>query len=166
MKTKVQKIKELEGNRVLLDKARSVVFVDFSKTPVSKINTLKMTLRSAESKYKVMKKRLFKILFQEKNLQVDMDQFSSQFAAIFSEKDIFEPAGIVAKFAKEQEKAGSLFSLLGGADITGNVIYGADEIKRIGQLPSREILLGQLAGMFNAPLRQLAYVLDTIGKGK
>lgn len=150
----------------MLEKAQSLVFVDFSKTPVRKVNELKATLRSAGSFYKVMKKRLYKILFQEKNIPVDMEQQNSQFAAIFSDKDISDPAGIVSRFAKEQEKEGSMFALLGGVDISSNIVYSAEEIKRIGQLPSREILLAQLAGILNAPMRQCAYILSEIGRKK
>lgn len=166
MKSKTQKNKELADSRALLDGAMSVLFVDFSKTPVAKVNGLKATLRSAEGVYKVMKKRLFKILFQEKNLAVDMDQFNGQFAAIFSKGDITQSAGPAFKFSKEREKEGNLFALLGGVDIAGGIVYSADEVKRIGQLPSRDILLAQLAGILNAPVKKLAYVLSEIGKSK
>jgi large subunit ribosomal protein L10 len=166
MKSKAQKNQELADARELMEKAQSLVFVNFSKTPVSKVSGLKASLREAGGTYKVMKKRLFKILFQEKNVPVDMGQFDSQFAAVFSPQDISEAAGTVYRFAKEQEKEGSAFSLVGGADIAKSIAYGAEDIVRIGKLPSREVLLAQLAGMLNAPLRQLAYTISKVGESK
>ena len=55
--------------------------------------------------------------------------------------------------------------------------YGPDGIKALAQLPSREVLLGQLigglrspmqgfVGVLQGPMRQLVGVLDAIGKIK
>ncbi|OGM91293.1 50S ribosomal protein L10 [Candidatus Wolfebacteria bacterium RIFCSPHIGHO2_01_FULL_48_22] len=166
MKSKKQKSKELTDTRGLFEKAKSLVFVNFSKTPVAKVAELKAGLRNEGGAYKVMKKRLYNILFKEKNLSVDMSQFDNQFAAIFSDKDISNPAGAAFRFAKSLEKDGSDFSLLGGADMETGVVYSAQDISRIGNLPSREILLAQLAGMLNTPMKLLAYTLSEIGKNK
>lgn len=166
MKSKQQKSQELAGVRALLEKAQSLVFVDFSKTPVVKIHELKKTLRVSGAQYKVMKKRLYKILFKEKNISVQMDEFGGQFAAIFSNADISDPAGVAFRFAKQQEKEGSQFTLIGGVDIQSHTVYTTQDIQRIGQLPSRDILLGQFVGMLQAPMRMLAYTLAQIEKNK
>lgn len=166
MKSKQQKSQELADTRVLLEKARSLVFVDFSKTPVVKIHELKKTLRTSGAYYKVMKKRLYKILFQEKNIPVQMDECGGQFATIFSNTDISDVAGVAFRFAKQQEKEGSQFALIGGVDIESNNVYTMKDIQRIGQLPSREILLAQFVGMLQAPMRMLAYTLAQIEKNK
>lgn len=164
MKSKQQKIKEIEQETALVDSAQSLIFVDFAKTPTKDIVSLKQALEHIESVYKVVKKRLLKIVLGKKEIPVDPKSFSAQLATVFSPKDISESAGVVYRFAKEREKDGGAFKVLGGYDVTARAFFGEQDIKRIGQLPSREVLLAQLVGMVQAPLRSLAYVLDQVAK--
>ena len=59
----------------------------------------------------------------------------------------------------------------------GGHLYNADGIKMLAQLPSREVLLGQVIGALRSPmqgmvgvlsgsLRQMVGVIDAIGKQK
>ena len=45
-----------------------------------------------------------------------------------------------------------------------NNFFDAETVEKIGQLPSREILLAQLVGMLSAPMRIFLYVLDQKSK--
>ena len=164
MKTKAQKSQDIKKATDLLDKAKSVVFVDFSKTPTHEVGVLKNSLAAIESTYNVIKKRLLGLVFKQKNIGVDVEQFESQLGTVFSGRDITDAAGTVYRFAKSKEKELPEFKMLGGYDVVASRFYSAEEIKRIGQLPTKEVLLGQLVGMVQAPLRTLAYVLDQISK--
>jgi large subunit ribosomal protein L10 len=164
MKTKAQKIKDMEQAAALLDKAKSLVFVDFSKTSTKEIGVLKNSFLSAESTYKVIKKRLLGLVFKKKNIPVDTAAFESQLGTVFSSKDVIDAAGAVYRFAKGKEKELPEFKMLGGYDLATGVYYPADEIKRIGMLPSKEILLAQLVWVLASPARSLAYVLNQIAK--
>ncbi len=166
MKTKLQKTKDVEKAGDLVKKSKSIVFVDFSKTPTKSIDVLKNSLRGIEGVYKVIKKRLLNIALKQNNIEVDTKNFESQLGTVFSSKDIVDSAGIVYRFAKEKEKEIPDFKLLGGYDFESSRYFAADEIKRIGRLPGKQILLGQLVGMIQAPLRSLAFVLDQIEKVK
>ena len=44
MKSKLQKKQEMDKGKDLLEKSKSVIFVDFSKTPTSQINILKNSI--------------------------------------------------------------------------------------------------------------------------
>ena len=166
MKSKVQKKKEIEQVGALAKKAQSVVFVDFTKTPVSEISALKNTLRGVGATYKVIKKRLLARVLAEHNIAADVLQFEGQVAAVFSDKDISGVANPIHSFSKEAEKKGMQFQMLGGFDGGSAMFYAREEIKRIGQLPSRDVLIAQLAGLLKAPLNQLAYVLVKVGETK
>ncbi|NLJ58131.1 MAG: 50S ribosomal protein L10, partial [Tissierellia bacterium] len=50
------------------------------------------------------------------------------------------------------------------AGIAEGKVMNADEVKVLANIPSREILLGQLAGVLQGNLRNLAYMLDQISK--
>lgn len=154
----------MEKAAELFDKSKSVVFIDFSKTPVREVSILKNSLADIQSIYKVVKKRLLNIVFKNKKVPVDVTAFESQLGTVFSPKDIVDAAGTVYRFTKGKEKELSEFKMLGGYDVENSRYYSAEEINKIGRLPSKEILLGQLLGMLSAPVRSLAYVLDQIAK--
>lgn len=164
MKSKQQKIKEVDDSRKLLEKSQSLVFVDFSKTPVKEMTGLKRSLDGSKSVFKVIKKRLLNLVLKEKNIPVNMEQFQSQLGTVFSPKEISEPAGIVYRFFKGREKDLPEFKMLAGFDVSLGRLFGAEEIKRIGGLPSKEILITQFLFMLNAPMRSFVYVLSEIGK--
>lgn len=163
MKTKVQKNQEVEEGKALAAEAGSIVFVDFAKTPVKDVTKLKASLRAAGSTYKVIKKRLLNIVFKDKDVPVDAKQFGGQVGTIFAKGDISGAAGVAFNFSRGLDKAAG-FALVGGYDVASKTFFNAEDVKRIGQLPSREVLLAQLAGLMKAPLSQLANVLDQIAK--
>ncbi len=164
MKTKVQKTEDVKKASELFDKSNSIVFVNFSKTPTKEIDVLKNSLASASSSYKVVKKRLLGLVFKNKKAPIDINLFDSQLGTVFSSKDIVDSAGMVYRFLKGKEKELPEFKMLGGYDTALLKYYSAEEINKIGKLPSKEILLSQLLGMLSAPTRSLAYVLDQIAK--
>jgi large subunit ribosomal protein L10 len=164
MKTKAQKVQDIKKAEELLEGSKSLIFVDFSKTPTSELWSLRNALRSIESTYRVIKKRLLGIVFGKKNVSVDINQFESQLGTIFSPKDITDSAGVVYNFIKSKGKDSIGFRMVGGYDISDAKFYSASEINYIAQLPPKEVLLGQLVGMVQAPLCSLAYVLDQISK--
>ncbi|HBC30321.1 MAG TPA: 50S ribosomal protein L10 [Clostridiales bacterium] len=50
------------------------------------------------------------------------------------------------------------------AGIVEGKVMNADEVKKLATIPSREGLLGQLAGVLQGNIRNLAYMLDQISK--
>lgn len=61
----------------------------------------------------------------------------------------------VAKDVKELEfKAG----------VVEGVVYDAEGMKKIADIPSREVLLSKLLGSFKSPLSSFARVIDQIAK--
>ncbi|GEM_PF-318996 len=164
MKTRQQKEQQVQKGKELLENAQSVVFVDFSKTPVSAIGTMKNALREIETTYHVIKKRLLNLVLKDKGIDVDVKQFSGQVGTVFSPKDISDAAGVVYRFAKDL--GNETFQLLGGFDVASQTFFGGEDIMRIGKLPSRSILIAQVAGLVKTPITQCAYVLAQIAEKK
>ena len=63
-------------------------------------------------------------------------------------------ARVLTDFAKEFEKPAIKIGLVDGKPLT------ADQIKRLAELPPKEVLLGQLAGYIQAPMAQFAGVMN------
>ncbi len=162
MKTKQQKKQIVGEAEKLLDENKNVLFVDFSGISDNDLKELRKSLRSANVQLKVIKKRLLRVAFQQKKADFNPEQFEAQVATVFSQKELPETASPIYKFFKAKEKKG--FKILGAYDLADNKFFDSEFVKMAGQLPSREILLAQLAGMLLSPLRMFLYVLDQKAK--
>ncbi|MBI5732255.1 MAG: 50S ribosomal protein L10 [Candidatus Magasanikbacteria bacterium] len=155
MLTKLQKAKQIEIGRKLIEESRSLIFVDFGGVSVKNLENLRRKLKEVCAHLKVIKKRLLRIAFENRNLDFNPERFELQAGTIFSPKEIYEVAGLVLK---------SGVKVLGGYDLELKDYFDAEKVKFFGNLPSREILLGQLAGMLAAPMRMFMYVLQERSK--
>lgn len=159
MLTKQQKTEQIKKISELLKNNRLLIFTDFSGVSVEDLKKLRVSLAAgAGAKLKVFKKRLLGITLKEGGFDFDPNQFDSQLATVFSDKDISEVAALVYKFFKEVEKKG--FKILGAYDLAAKNFVDAETVKMIGKLPPREVLLAQVVGMLAAPIRMFLYVLD------
>lgn len=162
MKTKVQKNQAVDEAKKLIKESNNMFFVDFTGTGVEDMKALRRTLRGMDVKTKVIKKKLLRVALEKEKVDFNPEQFEEQLATIFSPKDISEVAGPIYRFYKEKEKKG--FKILGAYDLQNSNFLDETMVKRIGQLPSREILLSQLLGMLQAPIKMFMYVLDQKSK--
>lgn len=155
MLTKGQKLAQIENGEKLLAQSQSVIFVDFGGKSVEDLKNLRRALRSAGGIFKVIKKKLLRIVFERKNIPVNPEDFALQAGTIFASGDITTIAGPVHK---------SGFPMLGGYDAGEKKFFDAQAIKFIGQLPPREALLGQLVGMLAAPIKMFMFALNERSK--
>ena len=162
MKTKIQKQESLKEAQKLIDDNSNLVFVDFTGTSVEDIRSLRRVMKEMGAKMRVIKKKILRVALEKKSIDFNPEQFESQLATIFSDKDLSEIAPPVFKFFKEQEKKG--FKILGAYNLKEKAFVDEAMTKMIGQLPPREVLLGQFVGMLAAPIRMFLYVLDQKSK--
>src|SRR3989344_7297670 len=166
MKTKAQKIKQVEEGTVAIKKSETLIFADFTGATVSELGKLKKALRETGAKFTVYKKRLLGLMFKNLNIDFDVKKFEGQVGTVLSPKHIADVAGPVYKFSREvigTDKK-ERFQILGGFDLTGKRFLEAQEVKMIGQLPPREVLLGQLLGAVSGPLKMFLNILDQKSK--
>lgn len=134
--------------------SKSVVLADYRGLNVGEVTELRKKLREAGVDYKVVKNTLTSRAAKAANID-GLDQFlSGPTALAFGLNDVVVPAKILADFAKEHKK----LEIKGGV-LEGKVI-DLDAVKALASLPSREALLGQVAGMLQAPMRGLVTVLS------
>ena len=165
MKSKIQKQKEIEIGEKLLKKSQNLIFVDFSGATMKDLTTLRSQLKKLNSQFKVVKKRLLKIVFQKLGIDFDATQFEAQAGTVFiPEKDLAEATSIVYKLFKEKEKQKAGFKILGGYDLTNKTFIDEQKMMFIGQLPKREVVLAQLLGMIAAPIKSTLYILNERSK--
>ncbi len=151
MLTKEQKKKVIENETSNLKGSRSVVFIDFTGVKAGDLNAFRKTIRLSGGELKVVKKKLLRVAFAQAGLEFNPEMFDSQVGTIFSGEEIFPVAQSAYKFASAK--------ILGGYDIEGKRFVPAEEVIMLGQLPSKEVLLGQFVGMVASPIRSFMFVL-------
>ena len=159
-KTKAEKSKVIEKNNADIKSATNLIFTDFGGTKTADIRNLRLTLKGFNSRMEVIKKRLLKIILKEKGVDFDPKQFGGQVGTIFVRGEISEVASPVYKFSKSNEN----FKILGGIDLVKGENIEGEYLKRIGQLPGREVLLAQVLGGMVAPLRAFMWIIQERSK--
>ncbi len=140
--------------------AKSIVLVDYRGLTVAQVSELRNEARKAGGVYKVYKNRLMKIAFDGLKIEFPASDFEGTTAVIFHPTD--EVAA--AKVALDGSKKYNVLKLKSGY-VSGKY-YNTDEITKLANIPSREVLLGQLVGLLTSPMRSLAFDLSEIAKAK
>lgn len=162
MKTKQQKAQILDEAINAIKDSKVLLFADFTGISVEDTKNLRKALKAAGARMTVVKKRLMRVALEKESIDFNPEQYDKHMVTVFSKGDISEAAAPLYKFFKETEKKG--FQVLGAYDIEQKQYYDGAMVKAIGQLPSKEILLGQFAGMLLSPLRMFMYIIDQKSK--
>ncbi len=160
---KKEQVKDIKAK---LEKAKSVVFVDYRGITVADDTEMRTALRQAGCEYMVCKNRLMKIALDGLDIHCLDDKLEGTLAVAFSYNSEIDAAKALKKFA-EKSKVQFKFGLL-----NSNFMDTA-EIKALADLPSKEILVAKLLSVLNAPatglvsvlngpIRSLAYALNAI----
>ena len=120
---------------------------------VAELSALRRVLRSADMDYRIVKNTLARIASQDTPISVAKDAFKGPVAIAIGYKDPMMTAKKVVEFSKKNEKL-----KLSGGVIEGR-LYNVSEVKAIAALPSREVLLSMVAGVFQAPSSKMAAAL-------
>ncbi len=134
----VQELHELAEN------AGFAVLTDFRGLNVAAMSELRNNLREADVVYHVAKNTLLTRAIEGTGLECLKDHLKGPCAIAFVEGDPVQPAKVLTAFAKDSKNFEIKTGVLDGKEI------GFDSIKALSDLPSREVLLGQMAGTMNA----------------
>ncbi len=138
--------------------AQSVVLVDYRGLTVEQDTVLRKQLREAGITYKVYKNTMMNFAFKGTAFEGLAPYLEGPSAIAISTEDATAPARELCKFAKTAPK----LEVKGGV-VEGDV-YDAAGIAEIAKVPSREELLSKLFGSMQAPIANLARVLDQLAE--
>lgn len=149
----------------------SLFVVEYKGLSVKDIEKLRRHLKRAKADFRVTKNTLLKIASHETDVEKIKDLFEGPTAVAICKED---PVSI-AKVFTESVKELPILKLKGG--IVEGKIIGVDEVSKLSQLPSREVLLAQLLGLLSSPIsnfmgtlmelqRRLLYALGAIKEMK
>jgi large subunit ribosomal protein L10 len=143
-----------------LENAESIVFVKFSKLPVSDTIALRRKLRADGIGYTVIKKTLAKRVLDSRNIKGERAELPGEIAFAYS-NDLIAPAREVYNFSKDHKEQ---VSIVGG--VFEGSYMDANQMLSIATIPPIEVLYGQFVGMLASPVRSFVVALDQIAKQK
>lgn len=151
-----QKESEVDALVEKIKTAKLVLLTDYRGINVEDVTNLRATLRKSNSEYKVIKNNITRRALEKCGVEGLEDKLEGPTAVILDQEDYLEPAKAIYNFAKDNE-----FYKIKGGIIEGKVMT-AEEIITLAKLPSRETLLGMLAGALLGNVTKLAVALDQV----
>jgi large subunit ribosomal protein L10 len=137
-----------------LQGARSIYVTDYAGLNVQNVTELRRRLRRAGVEYLVVKNTLaLRALAGTHAAGLDR-HFVGPTALALTAADAAAAAKVLTEFAKEFQKPAVKAAVLDGHEVT------PEHVKRLAQLPPRDVLLSELAGAFQAPLAGFVGVLS------
>lgn len=156
----VKELKKEEKSRVVSElqgkfqKAKGVVLTDYRGLNVEEITGLRNNLRSAALEYKVVKNTLARIAAEGTPVGIAKEAFTGPVGIAIGYDDPVLLVKKVLEYSRTNEKL----------QVKGGVIEGGvcslDALKKISELPSREVQLSMLAGVMQAPAEKFARLLN------
>ncbi|MBD5452187.1 MAG: 50S ribosomal protein L10 [Lachnospiraceae bacterium] len=138
--------------------AASVIIVKYSGITVAQDTVFRKQLREAGVTYKVYKNTLMNRAFQGTEFEGLCENLKGTNAIAVSKDDATAPARIVSNFAKNCP------ALEIRAGVVEGVVYDAEGMKAIANIPSREELLSKFLGSIKSPITNFARVLNQIAE--
>ena len=142
------------------EKSKLIILAEYRGINVSDDTKMRADLRKSGTEYKVTKNSILRFAAKEAKLEDLEGLLEGPTAIAFSYDDYVEPAKVIYNYAKTSE-----FYKIKGGVMDGKVI-SVEEIERLAKLPSREMLLTQLATVLLANIRNLAVVINQVKENK
>jgi large subunit ribosomal protein L10 len=136
------------------------VYVTFKGLPVGQTSSLRKDLFANNLGYTVVKKTLWKRATDAVGVKGDAPSVASELAVVYGD-DLLSPARMAYEFSKTHKDT---FSIVGG--IFDGEFKSQSEMLSIATIPSREVLLSQLAFLLKSPMQRIAIAVSEVAKKK
>lgn len=151
-----EKVAVVDEVREHFGSSDAVILTEYRGLKVKDMAGLRRTLRTSGAEYKIYKNTLVNLAAVEQGLEELGSLLNGPTAIAFVKGD----AAAVAKTLRDYSRTNPLLVIKGG--VLGDKIIDAKETTALAELPSREVLLAQIAGAMAAPMQQMAGLLQAL----
>ncbi|MDO5689963.1 MAG: 50S ribosomal protein L10 [Tissierellia bacterium] len=137
-----------------INQAQAMVLVEYRGLNVQEVTELRKRYREAGVEYKVYKNTMMDLAFKEAGIEDFCEHLAGPNGIAFGMQDAVAVAKVTQEFMKTHEKL-----IVKAGVVDGKTIDPAG-VKALASLPSREVLIAQVLGGFNAPIQGFASVLN------
>jgi large subunit ribosomal protein L10 len=142
-----------------IEGAEAIFAVDYRGISVPQAAELRTKLREADSSFRVVKNRLTKLAATQVGEDRLADLLVGPTALTFVRGDTAAAAKAITTFNKQHQ----VLTFKGG--LMGEVVLDEAGFTAIAKLPSREVLIGQFAGLVASPLTGIVRGLNALIQG-
>jgi len=157
LKIKAAVIDEIKGK---LDGAQSAVIIDYMGTTVEENTAMRKSLREAGVDFTVYKNTLIAKAIEGTAFEGLKDVLSGPSALAVSKEDAVAPARVLSKAMKDFNKMSFK------AGVVEGVLYDAEGIKAVANIPSRDELIAKFMGSIQSPVGKFVRTLSAIADSK
>lgn len=142
-----------------IEASEAIFAVDYRGISVSQAAELRSKLREADASFRVVKNRLTKLAADKAGEERLAELLQGPTALTFVRGDTAQAAKAISTFNKEHD----VLTYKGGFMDTTSL--DAESFKAISLLPSREVLIGQFAGVVASPITGVVRGLNALIQG-
>lgn len=147
------RIESVERLRAKFQQAKSFLLTDYRGLTVAEITELRRRLRETQAEYRVIKNTLALRAAKDLGLHGLDGYLEGPTGVALGHGELVDTLKVLSTFAKHTP---ALTIKVGYVD--GRVI-SREEVLRMAELPSREVLRAQIVGAIQGPLTKLVYLL-------
>ena len=151
-----EKVAVVAEVRERLEGADAALLTEYRGLNVKALADLRRQLRPAGGDYKVYKNTLVRFAVRE----LGADDLEALLTGPTAITFVTGDAAAVAKTLRDYARTNQALVVKGG--MLGTKVLTAADVQALADLPSRDVLLAQVAGAFQAPLTKLAGLLQAL----
>ena len=137
-------------------KAKAVVFTNYQGLTHKQLEAFKKAIKPLKAEYLVAKNSLLTLALAEQKIKLSDDKvLQGQTGTLFLYEDVISPLKALAKIIKELNLPSVKFGIMDQKDFVSD-----EQILKLSTLPSREVLLAQLAQSLKGPVFALHRTLN------
>jgi len=155
-KVRPDKVATVDEVKSRVEGTTTAVVTEYRGLTVAQISALRRQLRTLDADYKVFKNTLVRRAITGTAVEPMGEFLVGPTAIAFVDGDISAVAKALRNFAKESPKL-----IVKGGVLNGKSLSSKD-LMALADLPSRDVLLAQLAGLIASPLRTMAGLLKAV----
>ena len=154
---KAQKVSEIVEK---MEKAKSLVLVNYQGINVVQDTELRQLLRKNNIEYKVYKNTMVTRAAEQLGIKGLDLYLEGPVSMAFGYDDETTAAKLIADFSKAAKK----LEIKGG--YVDGTVYDGELMNQLAKIPSKEILIGKFLGSIKSPLSNLVYMLNAVAESK
>ncbi|MBX7158976.1 MAG: 50S ribosomal protein L10 [Acidimicrobiia bacterium] len=150
---RAEKVAAVDEIAADLSAAEAVFVTEYRGLDVDSFAQLRRSLRQSGAACKVVKCTLARRAAHKAGLEFLEDELVGPIALVYAGDEVAGAAKVLADFSKDHEEL-----VIRSGVLDGNRVAEAD-IRALAKLPSREVMLAEIAGLLEAPMSQFASLL-------
>jgi len=139
-----------------LEAKKNIIFTDYSGVSVKELGSLRRQLREKNAEYKVVKNNFLKRALKEAGYENLDSYLKGPLGIAFVADEVGEVAKVLKNFEKEEKN----FSFSIG--VIDNILYQEEQVRRIADLPPKDVILSQIMSLVNGPTTGIAVGVNEI----